>query len=391
MTPSASSLALRVDVHWGAQQLASTLLHASRTRRFVLGAGPGVDFDVAVPSLGRDGRIVVVAGREGFRLSAPTGFGDLGDSDASAGFQIELAHLRLSATPVRLPPRAPALLLEGVNFNHANIVLVAAMLATVLVLALAERGEAGPDFDAWDARPAEAPRVVPLLPRPLSAPPRAAPSSPALKTRPPNGKRKWVERGTGLREVLARANIAGLFHGLGGGYRAALGAIADVRADPGDAPMGGLRTSGPAETLSIGVIGLRGAVAARKVDVVLKRSREDPAPFLAPESGLACEGEGCVSRELVRQVIRSHLEQVRYCYELSLGRNPGLEGRVRMRIEISLSGSVLGARVLEGIAGAGELGECLSARITTWVFPRLRSEVVVSYPFAFQRGGAPRG
>ena len=141
-------------MHWGAQQLASTLLHASRTRRFVLGAGPGVDFDVAVPSLGRDGRIVVVAGREGFRLSAPTGFGDLGDSDASAGFQIELAHLRLSATPVRLPPRAPALLLEGVNFNHANIVLVAAMLATVLVLALAERGEAGPDFDAWDAGPA---------------------------------------------------------------------------------------------------------------------------------------------------------------------------------------------------------------------------------------------
>jgi outer membrane biosynthesis protein TonB len=133
-------------------------------------------------------------------------------------------------------------------------------------------------------------------------------------------------------------------------------------------------------------VGISGAEHARASVVSLEAKKIGTVPFLPQTDVTSCEGGGCINRDLLRNVIRSHMEQVRYCYELALGRNPGLEGKVKMQIQISEAGRVRAALVLEGIAGQDELSDCIASRIRTWVFPRLKSEVTVTYPFVFRRG-----
>src|SRR6478609_9903326 len=50
---------------------------------------------------------------------------------------------------------------------------------------------------------------------------------------------------------------------------------------------------------------------------------------------------GTLDREIVRRVVRQHLNEVRYCYEQALARKPALSGRVVAHFSITPGGTVL--------------------------------------------------
>lgn len=75
--------------------------------------------------------------------------------------------------------------------------------------------------------------------------------------------------------------------------------------------------------------------------------------------------EGGLDREIIRRVLRQNLNQVRYCYQQGLARNPALAGALTVRIAIAPDGAVSAVTIVEG-------AEKLSDAVTTCVAGKLR-------------------
>lgn len=93
--------------------------------------------------------------------------------------------------------------------------------------------------------------------------------------------------------------------------------------------------------------------------------------------------DGGLDQSVVQATIAKYLSQVRACYEDGLRVNPGLAGLVKTRFEISGTGSVANAQVLQSTLGNAGVESCIAARIKTWQFPKPLggNSVKVSYPF----------
>ena len=94
---------------------------------------------------------------------------------------------------------------------------------------------------------------------------------------------------------------------------------------------------------------------------------------------------GSLSREVIQRVIRSHINQVRYCYERQLTRMPGIQGRISARFVISPQGTVQSVDVSNQEGRLGEVPQCVARAIRRWRFPEPAGGgiVVVTYPFVF--------
>jgi len=184
-------------------------------------------------------------------------------------------------------------------------------------------------------------------------------------------------------------------NGLGGELTAAMGGL--FGASAGDSKgFGGLGLRGTGgggggvgDTIGIGAIGTKGrgggtgtygsgigVLGGKKVsDIGITSS--DP------------EVMGSLDKELIRQVIRSHRDQIRYCYETQLARFPNLKGKVQVKFIISAAGTVASSSVSQSTVGNGELDSCVAGRVRTWIFPKPKGGgvVVVVYPFLFQQAG----
>jgi hypothetical protein len=103
---------------------------------------------------------------------------------------------------------------------------------------------------------------------------------------------------------------------------------------------------------------------------------------------LVPEVTGSLSRDVVRRVVRRHLNQVRYCYEVALRQSPGLEGEVRVSFTIAADGSVSATNVTANTVASPEVAACVASRPRTWLFPHPEGggTVVVNQTFVF----APR-
>lgn len=114
------------------------------------------------------------------------------------------------------------------------------------------------------------------------------------------------------------------------------------------------------------------------------RGSGGPPPTL--RRGQAIIGHGPLPKEVIQRVIRTHLGEVRRCYQQQLAKQPDLAGTVVVRFTIAASGAVTGARVASSSLASPAVGECLVRRSLTWLFPRPRGGgiVNVSYPFVFR-------
>ncbi len=92
---------------------------------------------------------------------------------------------------------------------------------------------------------------------------------------------------------------------------------------------------------------------------------------------------GSLSMEIIRRVIRSHRDQIKYCYSKELTRHPNLTGKVSVKFTISPKGYVTQATVSQTSLNNSSVERCMAQKIRTWKFPEPKGGgiVIVNYPF----------
>lgn len=94
---------------------------------------------------------------------------------------------------------------------------------------------------------------------------------------------------------------------------------------------------------------------------------------------------GSLDKEIIRRVVRQHRNEIRYCYEKELQKNPKLAGTVKIKFTISGTGSVVAALVNSSTLNNSKVERCMTGKIRRWVFPEPKGGgiVTVTYPFNF--------
>lgn len=98
---------------------------------------------------------------------------------------------------------------------------------------------------------------------------------------------------------------------------------------------------------------------------------------------------GSLSKEVIKRVIRRHINEVRFCYEQELNQRPDLEGRVTIGFIISPTGAVQSANVANSTMSNQRVESCIADAVRRWTFPAPEGGgiVVVNYPFMLTASG----
>lgn len=98
---------------------------------------------------------------------------------------------------------------------------------------------------------------------------------------------------------------------------------------------------------------------------------------------------GGLDLDLVAEVIKKNLGQIRFCYEQGLQSEPSLSGKVTVEFVIGGSGQVKSAGVKNSSLGSQIVDDCIVSRLRSWRFalPEGGADVKVVYPFSFKRAG----
>jgi hypothetical protein len=97
---------------------------------------------------------------------------------------------------------------------------------------------------------------------------------------------------------------------------------------------------------------------------------------------------GALDRSLIDEVIKRHMNQIRYCYQRELTKNPSLAGKVVVKFVIAKDGSVSSASKKTSTINNGAVEQCVVGRFMRMQFPEPKGGgiVIVSYPFTFLFG-----
>jgi len=132
----------------------------------------------------------------------------------------------------------------------------------------------------------------------------------------------------------------------------------------------GMRTSPGGGGTSEGTIGSGGGK-------VVPRVRQSKATVVGP-----------LDKAIIRRIVRSHINEVRHCYNKGLTKDPKLEGTVTVSFTIGASGSVTESKVKSTTLGDVAVGKCIATAAKRWKYPKPKGGgvVVVTYPFALSPG-----
>lgn len=94
---------------------------------------------------------------------------------------------------------------------------------------------------------------------------------------------------------------------------------------------------------------------------------------------------GALDKSLIDAVIRKNMNQIRYCYQRELTKNPGLKGKIIIKFTIAADGSVSRASIKTSSMGNSAVETCITGRFKRFKFPQPKGGgvVIVSYPFIF--------
>ena len=95
---------------------------------------------------------------------------------------------------------------------------------------------------------------------------------------------------------------------------------------------------------------------------------------------------GELDKATVRRYIQSKMNQIRWCYQQEVQRNPNVAGQVVYKWVITPTGKVIGVKVASSSLKSPAVEKCIASRIATWRFPSPRGggTVKVTYPFIFR-------
>ena len=101
------------------------------------------------------------------------------------------------------------------------------------------------------------------------------------------------------------------------------------------------------------------------------------------------EVRGSLDKEIIRRIIRRHINEVKYCYSVELQANPNLYGRVVVQFTIAATGQVVVSKVQSSTLNNGKVESCIAQAVRRWLFPKPKGGgiVIVSYPFVLKSAG----
>jgi hypothetical protein len=100
------------------------------------------------------------------------------------------------------------------------------------------------------------------------------------------------------------------------------------------------------------------------------------------------EVQGALDKDIIRRIVRAHINEVRYCYNQALARDPNAKGRVAVQFTIGGTGKVPSAVVQESTLKDAAVGNCIAQSVKRWTFPKPEGggSVIVTYPFVLEPG-----
>jgi TonB family protein len=177
--------------------------------------------------------------------------------------------------------------------------------------------------------------------------------------------------------------------GLGSGVNNALGGTRG-RAGLGDAyGVGGMGTrgggaGGGGNALGIGGLGTKGAGRGRGGygEVDLGGRGKDETRFVPGKTIIV----GGLPREVINRIIQRHYNEIKYCYEKELAKDPGLYGKVAVLFVIDGGGKVGDALVQQTTLSSEPVESCMLNHVRRWTFPAPQGggTVQVTYPYVFK-------
>jgi TonB family protein len=115
--------------------------------------------------------------------------------------------------------------------------------------------------------------------------------------------------------------------------------------------------------------------------------RRAGAPDVVPGTA---QVRGSLDKEIIRRIIRRHLNEVKFCYEKELMHKQDLYGRVMIQFTISGTGQVVASIVQNSTMNNPNVEQCIAQAVRRWEFPKPQGGgiVIVSYPFVLKAAGA---
>ncbi len=97
---------------------------------------------------------------------------------------------------------------------------------------------------------------------------------------------------------------------------------------------------------------------------------------------------GSLDRSLIDEVVKRHMNQIRYCYQRELTKNPALGGKIVIKFTIAKDGTVSSASAKTTTMNNSAVETCIVGRFLRMQFPEPKGGgiVIVSYPFIFSPG-----
>ncbi len=98
--------------------------------------------------------------------------------------------------------------------------------------------------------------------------------------------------------------------------------------------------------------------------------------------------KGALDKDIIRRIVRAHINEVRFCYNQGLVKDPTLEGKVSIQFTIGPTGKVPAAVVASETLGDKNVANCIAKAVKRWKFPKPSGggNVVVTYPFKLEPG-----
>lgn len=115
----------------------------------------------------------------------------------------------------------------------------------------------------------------------------------------------------------------------------------------------------------------------------------DPLSSGQPQAKAAVQGP--LDKDIVRRIVRAHMNEIRFCYNKALQKEPELRGRATVRFAIGADGTVQATERVEvdpESDGMIAVADCAALAIRRWTFPKTEggASTLVTYPFSFEPG-----
>lgn len=98
---------------------------------------------------------------------------------------------------------------------------------------------------------------------------------------------------------------------------------------------------------------------------------------------------GDLDREIVRRIVRAHINEVRSCYNTGLSDDPNLSGKIEVEFTVSSTGKVSESKVDSSTLDDEQaVAKCVAKAVKRWKFPKPGDgkDVVISYPYSLEPG-----